>query len=296
MGQKWSVTKENYVVHYAEYSVQGLRNEMEDAFIADLNFGKQFSKVAKKKSMNVTIDNSGALFGVFDGHTGARCSEYVSKNLPRILFEKDSFPNDIPKALSEAFLTTDQSWLKLAKAKHYQDGSTGIIVYLDGNHLYVANAGDSRGIMCEDGQLVELSTDHKPALESERLRIEANGGKVTKGRINGNLAVSRGFGDLQYKNEETLGEKLVTVQPDVRKLDITSKTSFILLACDGLWDTVSNPQALDFVKLKLIELSGKPLSPDNRELYVICVELVRLAYDQKSGDNISCILILLEHK
>jgi hypothetical protein len=42
------VTKENYVVRYAEYSVQGLRNEMEDAFIADLNFGKQFTKVAKK--------------------------------------------------------------------------------------------------------------------------------------------------------------------------------------------------------------------------------------------------------
>jgi len=245
--------------------------------------------------MNVTIDNSGALFGVFDGHTGARCSEFVSKNLPRILFEKETFPNDIPKALSEAFLTTDQSWLKLAKAKKYNDGSTGIIAYLNGNQLYVANAGDSRGIMCDDGQLIELSSDHKPTVETEKIRIESNGGKVSKGRINGFLAVSRGFGDLPYKNQETLGEKLVTVEPEVRKLDITSKSSFILLACDGLWDTVSNQQALDFVKGKLTEISGNPLSPDNRELYLICVELVKLAYDQKSGDNISCILILLEH-
>jgi len=149
--------------------------------------------------------------------------------------------------------------------------------------------------MSENGALVELSSDHKPTVDSEKARIEANGGKVSHGRINGNLAVSRGFGDLPYKNTETLGEKLVTAEPEVRVFEITPNTSFILLACDGLWDTVSNQQAHDFVKGKLNEIS-EPLSPENKELYLICVELIKLAYDQNSGDNISCILILLEHK
>jgi len=48
MGQRWTVTKENYIVRYAEYSIQGLRSEMEDSFIADLTFGRQFTKIAKK--------------------------------------------------------------------------------------------------------------------------------------------------------------------------------------------------------------------------------------------------------
>ena len=46
-----------------------------------------------------------------------------------------------------------------------------------------------------------MSDDHKPENEGEKARIEKYGGKVKKGRINGKLAVSRGFGDLPYKNQ-----------------------------------------------------------------------------------------------
>jgi len=47
---------------------------------------------------------------------------------------------------------------------------------------------------------VELSVDHKPYDPVEKDRIEKAGGYVQTGRVNGNLAVSRALGDLEYKS------------------------------------------------------------------------------------------------
>jgi len=77
MGQKWVASKGGYYVRYAEYSVTGHRPEMEDSFIADLSFGRKFSKIAKQKNLPTTDEETGALFGVFDGHTGAKCSDFL---------------------------------------------------------------------------------------------------------------------------------------------------------------------------------------------------------------------------
>jgi len=253
----------------------------------------------KKKGLSIVPEKTGAIFGVFDGHCGSLCSDFVSRRLPRILYENENFPNDIPKSLTESFLETDKLWLKNAKLKKLEDGSTGIVVYIQDDFLYVANAGDSRGIMCDNDKLVELSKDHKPKNEDEKARIEKYGGKVSKGRINGNLAVSRGFGDLSFKNQETFGEKFVSAEPEVRVFKITDQTSFFILACDGLWDTVTNEQAVEFVKQQLAENAKKidELSTsDNRDLYEICVDLVNLAFKQKSRDNISCVLVVFNHK
>lgn len=47
---------------------------------------------------------------------------------------------------------------------------------------------------------MELSVDHKPDDPIEKERIEKAGGYVQTGRVNGNLAVSRALGDLEYKS------------------------------------------------------------------------------------------------
>ena len=61
----------------------------------------------------------------------------------------------------------------------------------------VANAGDSRCVLCRGGQAVELSFDHKPEDEPEKARIEKAGGKVTgDGRVNGGLNLSRAIGKV----------------------------------------------------------------------------------------------------
>jgi hypothetical protein len=54
---------------------------------------------------------------------------------------------------------------------------------------------------------VQMTDDHKPTLPKEKERIEAAGGWVHKNRVNGLLAVSRSFGDINYKQvEESLFE------------------------------------------------------------------------------------------
>uniref|UniRef100_A0A7S3QPM9 PPM-type phosphatase domain-containing protein n=1 Tax=Dunaliella tertiolecta TaxID=3047 RepID=A0A7S3QPM9_DUNTE len=80
-----------------------------------------------------------------------------------------------------------------------------------GDKLYVANAGDSRGVLCRGSTAVPLSEDHKPASERERSRIIAAGGFLSEiggvCRVNGNLNLSRAIGDLKYKSSTELPAK-----------------------------------------------------------------------------------------
>ena len=67
---------------------------------------------------------------------------------------------------------------------------------LRGKQLYVANAGDSRCVVCRGGKAVDMSIDHKPEDEVEQTRINNAGGKVTfDGRVNGGLNLSRALGE-----------------------------------------------------------------------------------------------------
>jgi protein phosphatase 1G len=52
-----------------------------------------------------------------------------------------------------------------------QAGCTAVVAVKYGSELFVANAGDSRGVLCRAGQALALSEDHKPAQETERTRI-----------------------------------------------------------------------------------------------------------------------------
>jgi protein phosphatase PTC1 len=69
----------------------------------------------------------------------------------------------------------------------------------DGTTLYCANVGDSRAVLCRNGQAVPLSYDHKPSRPDEKERIQAAGGNVVSGRLFGVLGVSRSFGDSRFK-------------------------------------------------------------------------------------------------
>ena len=87
-----------------------------------------------------------------------------------------------------------------------------------------------------------LTTDHKPNHPSERERIEANGGHVEiaaggVARLNGDLAVSRGFGDADYKKQGAdpmnLEKQPATANPEMGDFEC-GETDFLLLVCDGV--------------------------------------------------------------
>jgi len=84
-----------------------------------------------------------------------------------------------------------------------------------------------------------MSFDHKPNNPGEQARIVAAGGSVQGKRVNGDLAVSRAFGDFCYKQAKVVAAKqAVTVDPDfeVHERDNT-KDEFLILACDGKMTT-----------------------------------------------------------
>lgn len=96
--------------------------------------------------------------------------------------------------------------------KEQMAGSTAITVLIKDNKLYCANAGDSRAIACRNGQLVTLSSDHKPNNPEEMDRIYNAGGWVEFNRVNGNLALSRALGDFLFKRNQTISaeQQIVT--------------------------------------------------------------------------------------
>jgi protein phosphatase 1G len=123
----------------------------------------------------------------------------------------------------------------------------------------------TRCVVCRDGVALEMSQDHKPEEEVEARRIVAAGGKVTsEGRVNGGLNLSRAIGDHSYKQNSTLPlkDQMITSLPDVEYALLNPLTDkFLVLACDGIWNSMTSQQVVDFVgeriknpKLKLSDI------------------------------------------
>lgn len=128
--------------------------------------------------------------------------------------------------------------------------------------LYVANCGDARCVLCDRaGRAIPMSKDHKPTHKAERARIEAAGGVVTwEGRIDGNLNLSRALGDFAYKNDSKLAYEAQKISgvPDIRERSLQSGDAFILLGCDGIWETRNNQETVTLLqKLMKRSKSGK---------------------------------------
>lgn len=85
----------------------------------------------------------------------------------------------------------------------WASGSTAVVALLKDNKIYVANAGDSRCIISKNGEVFEMSIDHKPNNKVESDRITKAGGKVEKinfqYRVDGNLNLSRALGTSKLK-------------------------------------------------------------------------------------------------
>lgn len=129
-------------------------------------------------------------------------------------------------------------------------GCTANVILIDKmEKLYIANAGDSRCVLGRAGTAVALSFDHKPEDEVELKRIEKAGSVVTDGRVDGNLNLSRSLGDLKYKTNKDLKpeEWPITANPDIKVVDLSPEDDFIIMGCDGIWETKSNEEMVEYI-------------------------------------------------
>jgi serine/threonine protein phosphatase PrpC len=126
-------------------------------------------------------------------------------------------------------------------------GCTACVVLVTPTKIFTANAGDSRAVLCRKGQAVPLSFDHKPMNEGERKRIQAAGGSITGGRINGVINLSRGLGDLNFKRQKNRAydDQLVICRPDITEVTRSpGEDEFIIMGCDGVWEQFAKDSQL----------------------------------------------------
>ncbi|XP_073288079.1 probable protein phosphatase 2C 59 [Primulina huaijiensis] len=214
------------------------------------------------------------LFGVFDGHGGARAAEYVKKNLFSNLIGHPTFISDTKSAIADAYRHTDSELLKSENNQNRDAGSTASTAILVGDRLLVANVGDSRAVVCRAGNAIAVSRDHKPDQTDERRRIEDAGGFVMWAgtwRVGGVLAVSRAFGDRLLK-------QYVVADPEIQEEKVDDTLEFLILASDGLWDVVTNEEAVSMTK---------PI----QEPEEAAKRLMQEAYQRGSADNITIVVV-----
>lgn len=110
------------------------------------------------------------------------------------------------------------------------------------NVLYVANTGDTRAVLNKNGQAERLSIDHKATNPQEIDRIKAMGGKILESRLAGGLAITRAIGDHAYRSFGA------TCLPYVVRHVLRPFDKYLVIASDGVWDTVTDDQAVAFCK------------------------------------------------
>ncbi|CAN6341053.1 unnamed protein product [Urochloa humidicola] len=223
-------------------------------------------------------DKQISLFGIFDGHGGSRAAEYLKEHLFDNLMKHPEFMKDTKLAIIETYRKTDSEFLDAERNSHRDDGSTASTAVLVGDHLYVANVGDSRAVISKAGKAIALSEDHKPNRYDERKRIESAGGIVMWAgtwRVGGVLAMSRAFGNRLLK-------QFVIAEPEIQEQEINDELEFLIIASDGLWDVVPNEDAVALVKLE-------------EEPEAAARKLTETAFSRGSGDNITCIVVKFQH-
>ncbi|KAH0912675.1 hypothetical protein HID58_035996 [Brassica napus] len=261
----------------------GSRSSMEDAYLCLDNLMDSYG-------LKDSEDGPTAFYGVFDGHGGKHAAEFACQRIPRYIVEDQEFPSDINKVVSSAFLRADAAFSEAcALDGSLSSGTTALAAILTGRSLVVANAGDCRAVLSRQGKAIEMSKDHKPMSCKERRRIEASGGYIYDGYLNGQLNVARAIGDfhmegMKKKKDGSNGGPLIA-DPELMTTKLTEEDEFLIMGCDGVWDVFMSQNAVDFARRRLQEHNDP----------VMCSkELVEEALKRKSGDNVTAVVVCLQ--
>ncbi|KAK9292555.1 hypothetical protein L1049_020529 [Liquidambar formosana] len=257
----------------------------------------------------VSVDGSNNFASVFSkrGQKGVNqdCfivwEEAVAQSSLDLDSDKKLHPFNIWK---HSFLQTcasiDRELEQHRKIDSFNSGTTSLTIVRQGDIIFVANVGDSRAVLAttsDDGSVVpvQLTIDFKPNLPQEQERIIQNNGRVfcledepgvhrvwLPDEESPGLAMSRAFGDYCVK-----GFGLISV-PEVTQRNITSRDQFVVMATDGVWDVISNQEAVQIVSS----------TPDRAKSAKRLVECAALAWKHKrrgiAMDDISAICLFFQ--
>ncbi|KAL4376946.1 hypothetical protein GQ457_02G023300 [Hibiscus cannabinus] len=229
----------------------------------------------------------GTFVGIYDGHGGPEASKFINEhlfgyiktiNVTEFATENQGMSADV---INKAFLATEEDFLSLVKKQWPSKpqiaavGSCCLVGIICGGLLYIANVGDSRVVLgrlekaFKEVKAVQLSSEHNVRSESvrEELRsLHPDDPKIVVlrhevWRVKGIIQISRSIGDAYLKkpefNEEPLLPKfrlpesfekpILQAKPSILIQKLQPKDQFLIFASDGLWELLSNQDAVNIV-------------------------------------------------
>ncbi len=262
------------------FSLQGKRDSNEDQHIGIINLNNNDKTI-----------NQVNFVGVFDGHGGKLVSKYLKTNLPKYILKKtdiniyDQKSAITSRFFSKLFNKLQEGLIDEHPSASKRCGSTALcgVMYKNQkniNYIWIANVGDSRAVLCNhQNKAIQLSKDHKPHHAPEKKRIESMGGRIKFDGVDwrvGDLSLSRALGDLD-------NTPYVTHNPELFRYKLNKKDKYIIFACDGLWDVVSNDDAVNFVNYLL----------DKHYIGNISKKLAEYAIQKGSFDNVTVSILFI---
>lgn len=300
-------------------------------------YSQQGRKGVNQDAMTVweefTGDKDMVFCGVFDGHGpyGHKVARHIRDVLPsRLSYVLKACPlntkagdngskkvaknnPDNDKSFAQGFSSWEAGFIKSfkemdeelsvdASIDSFCSGCTAVNVVKKGNHLIIANLGDSRAVLCTRGEKnqlipVQLTVDLKPNIASEAERI-----KKCKGRVFAleeepevfriwmpdedcpGLAMARAFGDFCLKEYG-----LISV-PQVFYRMLTNEDEFVVLATDGVWDVLSNQEVINIVA------SSRKRSMAAKILVKYAVRAWRSKYPGSKIDDCAVVCLFLKNQ
>lgn len=221
-----------------------------------------------------------------DGEEDPYCEEGSEEEEDEDEGEGDYDEEDYMNEEDEAFMNN------ITDEPGKDSGCTAVVALLHEKDLYVANAGDSRCVVCRNGKALEMSFDHKPEDQIEFDRIQKAGGRVTlDGRVNGGLNLSRAIGDHGYKMNKKMPpeEQMISALPDIKKITIGPEDEFMVLACDGIWNFMTSDDVVEFVQERIADPTKK-LSEICEEMFDYCLA-PHTKGDGTGCDNMTAIIV-----
>ncbi|KAL6649166.1 hypothetical protein ACP70R_013390 [Stipagrostis hirtigluma subsp. patula] len=225
----------------------------------------------------------GTFVGVYDGHGGPETSRFINNHLfnhlKRFATEHKCMSVDV---IRKAFQATEEGFLSLVikewplKPQIAAVGSCCLVGVICGGTLYVANLGDSRAVLGKlvksTGEVVamQLSSEHNACHEEVRQELQSSHPddpqivvlKHNVWRVKGLIQISRSIGDVylkrpEYNREplhskfrlrETFQRPILSSEPQITVHQIQPNDQFVIFASDGLWEHLSNQEAVDLVQ------------------------------------------------
>lgn len=177
-------------------------------------------------SIQLTGKFNGMYYAVFDGHVGWQVSTTCKKRLHEIIQEEltsdKMSEKQIKAAIAKAFDRMEQELLQVARAgfdNGFPDaayaGACALVAVVHNNKLYVANSGDSKGVLlrqnCDKLETINISKTFSANKDYEQERLKKLFPKEkdivhcrskTACYVKGGLMPTRSFGDFRLKHRE----------------------------------------------------------------------------------------------